>query len=134
MRANTTTTEPLADGTYRIVGHKWFTSAPMNDLFLTLAQTSGGLSCFLVPRVLPDGSRNEIRLQPLKDRLGNKSNASAEIEYAGALGHLIGEGSATSQRWTCCAHWTNNRPLRTPSSRSSTPPPERARASQSSCR
>ncbi|WP_188984651.1 acyl-CoA dehydrogenase family protein [Saccharopolyspora thermophila] len=91
VRANTTTAEPLADGTYRIVGHKWFTSAPMNDLFLTLAQAPGGLSCFLVPRVLPDGSRNEIRIQRLKDKLGNKSNASAEIEYAGALGHLVGE-------------------------------------------
>ncbi|MFI0463347.1 acyl-CoA dehydrogenase family protein [Saccharopolyspora sp. 5N102] len=91
VQANTTTAEPLADGTYRLVGHKWFTSAPMNDLFLTLAQAPGGLSCFLVPRVLPDGTRNEIRLQRLKDKLGNKSNASAEIEYAGALGHLIGE-------------------------------------------
>lgn len=91
VRANTSTAEPLADGTYRITGHKWFTSAPMNDLFLTLAQTPDGLSCFLVPRVLPDGSRNEIRLQRLKDKLGNKSNASAELEYTGALGHLVGE-------------------------------------------
>ncbi|WP_406692700.1 acyl-CoA dehydrogenase family protein [Saccharopolyspora sp. ID03-671] len=91
VRANTTTAEPLADGTYRLVGHKWFTSAPMNDLFLTLAQTANGLSCFLVPRVLPDGSRNEIRLQRLKDKLGNKSNASSEIEYTGAIGHLVGE-------------------------------------------
>ncbi|WP_179724443.1 isovaleryl-CoA dehydrogenase [Saccharopolyspora hordei] len=91
VRANTTTAEPLADGTYRLVGHKWFTSAPMNDVFLTLAQAPGGLSCFLVPRVLPDGSRNEIRVQRLKDKLGNKSNASAEIEYTGAIGHLIGE-------------------------------------------
>ncbi|MGW1676416.1 acyl-CoA dehydrogenase family protein [Saccharopolyspora sp. NPDC002376] len=91
VRANTTTAERLADGTYRLVGHKWFTSAPMNDVFLTLAQTPGGLSCFLVPRVLPDGSRNGIRLQRLKDKLGNKSNASSEIEYTGAIGHLIGE-------------------------------------------
>jgi putative acyl-CoA dehydrogenase len=91
VRANTTTAEPLGDGTYRLVGHKWFTSAPMNDVFLTLAQAPGGLSCFLVPRVLPDGSRNEIRLQRLKDKLGNKSNASSEIEYTGAIGHLIGE-------------------------------------------
>ncbi|GAA2813135.1 isovaleryl-CoA dehydrogenase [Saccharopolyspora taberi] len=91
VRANTTTAEPLADGTYRLTGHKWFTSAPMNDVFLTLAQAPGGLSCFLVPRVLPDGRRNEIRIQRLKDKLGNKSNASAEIEYTGALGHLIGE-------------------------------------------
>jgi alkylation response protein AidB-like acyl-CoA dehydrogenase len=91
VRANTTTAEPLADGTYRLTGHKWFTSAPMNDLFLTLAQAPGGLSCFLVPRVLPDGSRNEIRLQRLKNKLGNRSNASAELEYTGALGLLIGE-------------------------------------------
>ncbi|WP_263250990.1 isovaleryl-CoA dehydrogenase [Saccharopolyspora rosea] len=91
VRANTTTAEPLADGSYRLVGHKWFTSAPMNDLFLVLAQAPGGLSCFLVPRVLPDGSRNEIRLQRLKDKLGNKSNASAEIEYTGAIGRLVGE-------------------------------------------
>jgi alkylation response protein AidB-like acyl-CoA dehydrogenase len=91
VRANTTTAEPLADGSYALTGHKWFTSAPMNDLFLTLAQAPGGLSCFLVPRVLPDGSRNGIRLQRLKDKLGNKSNASAELEYAGARGWLIGE-------------------------------------------
>ncbi|MGW0892396.1 isovaleryl-CoA dehydrogenase [Saccharopolyspora sp. NPDC002578] len=91
VRANSTAAEPLADGTYRLTGHKWFTSAPMNDLFLTLARTSGGLSCFVLPRVLPDGRRNEIRLQRLKDKLGNKSNASAELEYTGALGHLVGE-------------------------------------------
>ncbi|SDP17955.1 putative acyl-CoA dehydrogenase [Actinopolyspora xinjiangensis] len=91
VRANTTTAEPLADGSYRIVGHKWFTSAPMNDLFLTLANTPGGLSCLLVPRVLPDGTRNAVRLQRLKDKLGNKSNASAELEYTGAIGWLVGE-------------------------------------------
>ncbi|MDR7302687.1 isovaleryl-CoA dehydrogenase [Haloactinomyces albus] len=91
VRANTTAAEPLADGTYRITGHKWFTSAPMNDLFLTLAQTPGGPSCLAVPRVLPDGTRNEIRLQRLKDKLGNRSNASAELEYTGALGWLVGE-------------------------------------------
>jgi putative acyl-CoA dehydrogenase len=91
VRANTTSAERLGEGTYRLVGHKWFTSAPMNDLFLTLAQAPGGLSCFLLPRVLPDGSRNAIRLQRLKDKLGNKSNASAELEYAGATGWLVGE-------------------------------------------
>ncbi|NHD17821.1 MULTISPECIES: isovaleryl-CoA dehydrogenase [unclassified Actinopolyspora] len=91
VRANSTTAEPLSDGSYRVVGHKWFTSAPMNDLFLTLAQTPGGLSCLLIPRVLPDGTRNAIRLQRLKDKLGNKSNASAEIEYTGAIGWLVGE-------------------------------------------
>ncbi|EME61800.1 isovaleryl CoA dehydrogenase dehydrogenase [Rhodococcus ruber BKS 20-38] len=90
VRANTTTATPQADGSYRIVGHKWFTSAPMSDMFLTLAQTAGGVSCFLLPRVLPDGSRNRIRIQRLKDKLGNKSNASSEIEYEGATGWLVG--------------------------------------------
>jgi putative acyl-CoA dehydrogenase len=91
VRANTTTATPLAGGAYRIVGHKWFTSAPMSDIFLTLAQAPGGLSCFLLPRVLPDGTRNGIRLQRLKDKLGNRSNASAEIEYDDATGWLVGE-------------------------------------------
>ncbi|CCW10495.1 putative acyl-CoA dehydrogenase AidB [Rhodococcus sp. YH1] len=90
VRANTTTATPQADGSYRIVGHKWFTSAPMSDLFLTLAQTGSGVSCFLLPRVLPDGSRNRIHIQRLKDKLGNKSNASSEIEYEGATGWLVG--------------------------------------------
>jgi putative acyl-CoA dehydrogenase len=91
VRANTTTATPTAGGAYELVGHKWFTSAPMSDFFLTLAQAPGGLSCFFVPRVLPDGSRNAIRLQRLKDKLGNRSNASSEIEYDGALGWLVGE-------------------------------------------
>lgn len=91
VRANTTTATPGADGSYTLVGHKWFTSAPMSDMFLTLAQAPGGLSCFLLPRVLPDGSRNAIRLQRLKDKLGNRSNASSEIEYDHAVGWLVGE-------------------------------------------
>jgi putative acyl-CoA dehydrogenase len=91
VRANTTNAVPSADGTYVLTGHKWFTSAPMSDMFLTLAQAPGGLSCFLLPRVLPDGTRNAIHLQRLKDKLGNKSNASAEIEYDGAVGWLVGE-------------------------------------------
>ena len=91
VRAGTTTAAPVADGTYRLTGHKWFTSAPMNDLFLTLAQAPGGLTCFVLPRVLPDGSRNAIRLQRLKDKLGNRSNASAELEYTGATGLRLGE-------------------------------------------
>lgn len=91
VRANTTTATPSADGSYTLVGHKWFTSAPMSDLFLTLAQAPGGLSCFLLPRVLPDGSLNPIRLQRLKDKLGNRSNASSEIEYDHAVGWLVGE-------------------------------------------
>jgi len=91
VRANTTRAVPDTDGSYRLTGHKWFTSAPMSDLFLTLAQAPGGLSCFLVPRVLPDGSRNAFFLQRLKDKLGNKSNASGEVEYDGAVGWLVGE-------------------------------------------
>ncbi|MFD9890512.1 acyl-CoA dehydrogenase family protein [Amycolatopsis sp. NPDC059027] len=91
VRANTTVATPAGDGSYTLVGHKWFTSAPMSDMFLTLAQAPGGLSCFLLPRVLPDGSRNRILLQRLKDKLGNRSNASSEIEYDNALGWLIGE-------------------------------------------
>ena len=90
VRANTTRAIAQPDGSYRLTGHKWFTSAPMSDLFLTLAQSEGGLSCFLVPRVLPDGTRNAFFLQRLKDKLGNKSNASAEIEYADAFGWLVG--------------------------------------------
>ncbi|MFI7589908.1 acyl-CoA dehydrogenase family protein [Spongisporangium articulatum] len=91
VRANTTTAQPLGDGRFRLDGHKWFTSAPMSDLFLTLAQAPGGLSCVLVPRVLPDGSRNQLRLMRLKDKLGNRSNASSEIEYEGAEAWLVGE-------------------------------------------
>ncbi|MGH8959700.1 MAG: acyl-CoA dehydrogenase family protein [Jatrophihabitantaceae bacterium] len=91
VRANTTRAVEQADGSYLLTGHKWFTSAPMSDLFLTLAQTGGGLSCFLVPRVLPDGTRNAFFLQRLKDKLGNRSNASAEIEYEDAAGWLVGE-------------------------------------------
>jgi putative acyl-CoA dehydrogenase len=90
VRANTTRAVPAGDGTYRLTGHKWFTSAPMSDLFLTLAQAPGGLSCFLVPRVLPDGTPNAFFLQRLKDKLGNKSNASSEVEYDGAAGWLVG--------------------------------------------
>jgi putative acyl-CoA dehydrogenase len=91
VRANTTSARPNPDGSYALVGHKWFTSAPMSDFFLTLAQAPGGLSCFFVPRVLDDGTLNPIRLQRLKDKLGNRANASAEIEYDGALGWLVGE-------------------------------------------
>jgi putative acyl-CoA dehydrogenase len=91
VRANTTAARPAGGGSYSLTGHKWFTSAPMSDVFLTLAQSPEGLSCFLVPRVLPDGARNRIHLQRLKDKLGNRSNASAEIEYDGATGWLVGE-------------------------------------------
>ncbi|MDR2280633.1 MAG: acyl-CoA dehydrogenase family protein [Gordonia sp. (in: high G+C Gram-positive bacteria)] len=91
VRANTTHATPNVDGTYSITGHKWFTSAPMSDLFLVLAQAPGGLSCFLVPRVLPDGSRNPFLLQRLKDKLGNRSNASSEVEYDQTVGWLVGD-------------------------------------------
>jgi putative acyl-CoA dehydrogenase len=90
VRANTTTA--VRDGdTWRLTGHKWFTSAPMCDLFLVLAQAPGGLSCFLVPRVLPDGTRNTFRIQRLKDKLGNRSNASSEPEFDNTVAWLVGE-------------------------------------------
>ncbi len=91
VRANTTRATAAADGTYRLTGHKWFCSAPMCDLFLVLAQAPGGLTCFLVPRVLPDGARNPFALQRLKDKLGNRSNASSEVEFDGTTGWLVGE-------------------------------------------
>ncbi|WP_150240849.1 acyl-CoA dehydrogenase family protein [Nocardiopsis quinghaiensis] len=91
VRANTTRAVPTPEGHYLLTGHKWFTSAPMSDLFLTLAQAPEGLTCFLVPRVLEDGSRNTLHIQRLKDKLGNRSNASAELEYDGAVAHLVGE-------------------------------------------
>ncbi len=90
VRANTTTAEPQTDGTWLLRGHKWFTSAPMNDLFLVLAQAPGGLSCFLVPRVLPDGSRNNFLIQRLKHKLGNRSNASSEPEFDRTVAWPVG--------------------------------------------
>lgn len=95
VRANTTTAKPLGAAgpgqAYELVGHKWFCSAPMSDAFLSLAQTREGLSCFLVPRWRPDGSVNPIHIQRLKDKLGNRSNASSEIEYPGTWAQMIGE-------------------------------------------
>ncbi|MFP3902145.1 MAG: isovaleryl-CoA dehydrogenase, partial [Acidimicrobiia bacterium] len=92
VRANTTRAEPAGDGTWRLTGHKWFCSAPMSDLFLMLAQAPGGLSCFLVPRWLPDGERNRgFQLVRLKDKLGDRSNASGEVELDGAVAWLVGE-------------------------------------------
>ncbi|GAA4390968.1 DNA alkylation response protein [Tsukamurella soli] len=99
VRANTTVAVPAGRGgpgtEYLLTGHKWFCSAPMSDAFLVLAQATGaageGLSCFLLPRVLPDGERNVFRIQRLKDKLGNKSNASSEIELDGTVGVMIGE-------------------------------------------
>ncbi len=97
VRANTTVARPLNGGgpgaEYEIVGHKWFCSAPMSDIFLVLAQTdeSDGLSCFLMPRVLPDGCRNAFHIQRLKDKLGNHSNASTEVEFHSAWARMVGE-------------------------------------------
>ncbi|XKE46066.1 acyl-CoA dehydrogenase family protein [Halomonas organivorans] len=90
VRANTTRAEAGEDG-WRLTGHKWFCSAPMSDAFLTLARTDEGLGCFLVPRFAPDGGRNPIELQRLKDKCGNRANASAEIEYRGAWAEPVGE-------------------------------------------
>jgi putative acyl-CoA dehydrogenase len=95
LRANSTQAEPIgaagAGEPYRLVGHKWFFSAPMCDAFLVLAQAAAGPSCFFLPRWTPDGQRNAIHIQRLKDKLGNRSNASSEVEFNGALGWLIGE-------------------------------------------
>ena len=90
VRANTTRAVAQPDGSYRLIGHKWFTSAPMSDLFLVLAQFEEGVSCFLVPRVLPEGSRNVFLLQRLKDKLGDRSNASSEVEFDGTTAWLVG--------------------------------------------
>jgi putative acyl-CoA dehydrogenase len=97
VRANTTRAEPLAaDGEYLLTGHKWFCSAPMSDGFLVLAQAAptrgkGGLTCFLLPRVLPDGTRNAFEIQRLKNKLGNRSNASSEVEFDGTWARRVGE-------------------------------------------
>jgi putative acyl-CoA dehydrogenase len=95
VRANATRAFPLGaggpGGDYRLVGHKWFCSAPMCDAFLTLAYTDNGLSCFLVPRIKPDGERNALQIMRLKDKLGNKSNASSEIEYHNTYAQMIAE-------------------------------------------
>ena len=91
VRANTTRAEPAGGREYRIVGHKWFFSAPMCDAFLVLAQSPGGLSCFFLPRWTPEGKLNDIRIQRLKDKLGDKSNAGSEVEFWGARAWLVGE-------------------------------------------
>jgi putative acyl-CoA dehydrogenase len=91
VRANSSRALRSADGSYRITGHKWFFSAPQCDAHLVLAQTDGGLTCFFMPRRLPDGTRNGIYIQRLKDKLGNRSNASAEVEFIDAWAHRMGE-------------------------------------------
>src|SRR3954470_11845365 len=99
VRSNTTRAVsspggPLPGETYRLTGHKWFCSAPMSDVFLVLAQAPGGLTCFVVPRVLDDGTRNTWRIQRLKDKLGNRSNASAEVELDGTWAVRLGDEGA----------------------------------------
>jgi len=91
VRSNTTRAVPAGDGTVRLQGHKWFCSAPMSDGFLTLAQGVDGLGCYLVPRIQPDGARNPFAIQRLKDKLGNRSNASSEIEYHDTLAFPVGD-------------------------------------------
>ena len=91
VRTNTTRAVAQSDGTYLLTGHKWFTSAPMCDMFLVLAQAAEGLTCFVVPRVLPDGTRNTFRIQRLKDKLGNRSNASSEPEFDNTVAWRLGD-------------------------------------------
>lgn len=105
VRANTT--QAVADGDgWRLTGHKWFCSAPMSDGFLTLAQAPGGLTCFVVPRWTPDGDRNAIHIQRLKDKLGNRANASAEIEYHGAWAQALGDQGAGVRTILSMVHHT----------------------------
>ncbi len=91
VRANTSRAVPAGGRFHSLTGHKWFMSAPMSDAFLMLAQAEAGLSCFLVPRLREDGSHNGLELQRLKDKLGNRSNASSEVEFDGALAEMVGE-------------------------------------------
>ena len=91
VRANTSTAERVGEGIYRLAGHKWFMSAPMSDAFVMLAQTKEGLGCFLTPRLLEDGSANGLRFQRLKDKIGNRSNASSEVEFDGSMAYMLGE-------------------------------------------
>jgi putative acyl-CoA dehydrogenase len=94
VRTNTTRAVPTSDGTYLLTGHKWFTSAPMCDVFLVLAQAPAGLTCFVVPRILPDGNRNTFKIQRLKEKLGNKSNASSEPEFDDTVAWRLGDEGA----------------------------------------
>jgi len=91
VRTNTTAAVDVGDGSWQLTGHKWFCSAPMSDAFLVLAQAPAGLSCFLVPRVLDDGTRNVFMIQRLKDKLGNRANASSEVEFENTIGFLVGD-------------------------------------------
>jgi Acyl-CoA dehydrogenases len=91
VKANTSRAERVGEGIYRLSGHKWFMSAPMSDAFVMLAQTNEGMGCFLVPRLLEDGSHNGLYFQRLKDKIGNRSNASSEVEFDGTMAYLLGE-------------------------------------------
>ena len=91
LRTNVTRAQRAGNGSYRLTGHKWFFSAPMCDAHLVLAQADGGLSCFFLPRLLGDGEKNAVRIARLKDKLGNRSNASSEVEFDGATANLLGE-------------------------------------------
>jgi putative acyl-CoA dehydrogenase len=110
LRATSTTAVPVGSpGTgaeYLITGHKWFCSAPMSDGFFSLAQTPSGVSCFFLPRILEDGTRNRLHFQRLKDKCGNRSNASSEVEFAGALGWLVGEEGRGISTILGSAHFT----------------------------
>ena len=106
LRQIQTRAEPNDDGTWSITGHKWFFSVPHSDVFLTLAQTEEGVSCFVVPGWLPDGSRNRLQIQRLKDKCGNRSNASSEVEFRGAIGHLIGEPGRGIRTGISMNHYT----------------------------
>ncbi len=94
VRANRSTAERVGEGVYRLSGHKWFMSAPMSDAFIMLAQMPEGIGCFLVPRLLEDGTANGLQFQRLKDKLGNRSNASSEVEFVDAFGYLWGMPAA----------------------------------------
>jgi putative acyl-CoA dehydrogenase len=106
LRQTQTTASKNADGTYSLVGHKWFFSVPQSDVFLTLARTEEGVSCFVVPGWLPDGSRNRLQIQRLKDKCGNKSNASSEVEFRGVIAHLIGEPGHGIREGLTMNHYT----------------------------
>jgi putative acyl-CoA dehydrogenase len=106
LRQTQTRAEPNGDGTWSLAGHKWFFSVPHSDLFLTLAQTAEGVSCFAVAGWLPDGSRNRIQIQRLKDKCGNRSNASSEVEFRGAVAHLVGEPGRGIRTGLSMNHYT----------------------------
>src|SRR5262249_41434145 len=91
LRANSSEALRTSEGLYTLSGPKWFCSAPMRDAFFTLANTTAGLTCFFVPRSLPDGTRNPLHIQRLKDKCGNRSNASSEIEYRDTIAQIVGE-------------------------------------------